>query len=94
VNTIFVEEIFSEGGLASIHCPTLLNGLSIFLLKPCQGFFLVIIGQSIYIPMALPLENSSKQVANSSSQHLVNTMQIVEGHGQSLNIDCSYHGLL
>jgi len=21
-------------------------------------------------------------------------MQIVEGHGQSLNIDCSYHGLL
>jgi hypothetical protein len=35
-----------------------------------------------------------KRVANSSSQHLVNIMQIVEGRGQSLNIDSSYHGPL
>jgi hypothetical protein len=68
--------------------------LSIFLLKPCQGFSFVIIGQSIYTPMALPLEFFSKRVANSSSQNLVNIVQIVEGHGQSLNIDCSYHGPL
>ncbi len=36
VGIIFIEENFSKGCMIAIHRPSILNGLSLFLLKPTQ----------------------------------------------------------
>jgi hypothetical protein len=74
VDTIFVKKNFFEGGIIVIHCSSFLNGLFIFLLKPNLDSSFIIKVQSNHVHSTFPLESSPKQVTNSSSLCLGNTI--------------------
>jgi hypothetical protein len=64
--TIFIEKVFSNVRLTTIHHPSFLDGISIFLEMPMHGSsFLITSGQSNHISFTSPPRHSLKIILDS-----------------------------